>query len=64
MEEFMIGVVAFVKLYPGRVKAGLLLLGALLALACGAWLPTAHSRAVAELLGLAVAAIAGRVYLP
>jgi hypothetical protein len=64
MEEFMIGVVSFVKMYPGRVKAGLLLLGALVALACGAWLPTPHSRAVAEALGLAVAAIAGRVYLP
>ena len=60
----MIGVVAFVKLYPGWVKAGLLLLGALLALACGAFLPTAHVRLLAELLGLAVAAIAGRVYLP
>ena len=29
MEAFMIGVVAFVKMYPGTVKAGLLLLGAL-----------------------------------
>ena len=28
MEAFMIGVVAFVKMYPGRVKAGLFLLGA------------------------------------
>ena len=64
VELFMAGVVAFVKLYPGRVKAGLLLLGALLALACGVWLPTAHARAVAELLGLALAAIAGRLYLP
>ena len=64
LEAFMLGLVAFVKLYPSAFKAGSLLLGVVLALACGAFLPTPHARAVAELLGLAVAAIAGRVYLP
>ena len=59
MEAFMIGVVAFVKMYPGPVKAGLLLLGCPPVLAWAPGCPCVFRRAVAEVLGLAVAAIAG-----
>ncbi len=57
-------VVAFVKLNAAAFKLAAFAVASLVAVACGLWLPTTHSRLIAEVFGLGIAAVAGKEYLP